>query len=489
MIEPPQGGAGRDAVPVPAPGRPRQVLLVPRRTSTRRRSRWSSRTCDPEQASAGPRRAAPSSSRPRSPTGIAVMDRTSPDVVRRSESNLERKALDGAPAHDESAASVACSPLVDIINRADRDTERLILEGLEPRDAELADEVRGRMFMFEDIVQLEDRAVQLVLRQVDTKRPGPGAQGRQATRCATRSSAQPVRACRREPARGDRAARPGPAHAGRGGPGSASSADPPARGARPDHDLAGTATMSSSSEGHRTVVLRGRVGRAVPAPRGISADLRTGRSWPGSATTRGSVDPAHRGRRRRRRAPGRARRPGRRGSARGYDAGRGRGRGPRRRRRRCRASAAGRAPRSAARAGSGRRRWTAARGPPPRCDAREAQVLRRARPAGSPTWPSSVAEALVGRAARRWPPRRRWTPSHRALALCPGRPAVHRARCTPTTSRPCPTSPSAPDRRQRRRGRRPHPRARRTRRRGRRPAPSTPGSSTALDRLREVLAR
>ena len=71
---------------------------------------------------------------------------------------------------NESAAVGGLQPLVDIINRADRTTERLILEGLEQRsDPELAEEVRRRMFMFEDIVQLEDRAVQLVLRQVETK--------------------------------------------------------------------------------------------------------------------------------------------------------------------------------------------------------------------------------------------------------------------------------------------------------------------------------
>jgi flagellar motor switch protein FliG len=59
-------------------------------------------------------------------------------------------------------------PLVEIINRADRATERLIIEGLEQRDPDLADEVKSRMFMFEDIVTLEDRSVQQILRQVET---------------------------------------------------------------------------------------------------------------------------------------------------------------------------------------------------------------------------------------------------------------------------------------------------------------------------------
>src|SRR3546814_15351300 len=59
--------------------------------------------------------------------------------------------------------------LVDILNRSDRGTERLSLETFEQNDPELADEIRQRMFVFEDITQLDDRSVQLVLRQVDTK--------------------------------------------------------------------------------------------------------------------------------------------------------------------------------------------------------------------------------------------------------------------------------------------------------------------------------
>ncbi len=59
-------------------------------------------------------------------------------------------------------------PLVTIINRSDRATERQIVEGLEALDAGLAEELKSRMFMFEDIVEIDDRSMQLVLRQVDT---------------------------------------------------------------------------------------------------------------------------------------------------------------------------------------------------------------------------------------------------------------------------------------------------------------------------------
>jgi flagellar motor switch protein FliG len=96
---------------------------------------------------------------------IAVMDRTSPDIVRSVEASLERKLSSVLQPADMSRVG-GVDPLVEIINRSDRLTERQIVEGLEALDAELADEVRSRMFMFEDIVDLEDRSVQLVLRQV-----------------------------------------------------------------------------------------------------------------------------------------------------------------------------------------------------------------------------------------------------------------------------------------------------------------------------------
>ncbi len=99
---------------------------------------------------------------------VAVMETTSPDVVRRVEAILERKLSSVLQSTDASAAG-GLKPLVDIINHSDRATERLILEGLERRDPALAEEVRSQMFMFEDITTLDDRSVQLVLRSVDSK--------------------------------------------------------------------------------------------------------------------------------------------------------------------------------------------------------------------------------------------------------------------------------------------------------------------------------
>jgi flagellar motor switch protein FliG len=98
---------------------------------------------------------------------IAVMDRTSPEIIRQVENALERK-LSAVIQPAELSAVGGVQPLVDIINRSDRATERLIMEGLEGRSPELAEEIRRRMFMFEDVVLLDDRAVQLVLRQVET---------------------------------------------------------------------------------------------------------------------------------------------------------------------------------------------------------------------------------------------------------------------------------------------------------------------------------
>ena len=97
---------------------------------------------------------------------IAVMDRTTPEIIRAVEANLERK-LSSVLQPSELSQVGGVDPLVNIINRSDRVTERQIVEGLESLDAELADEVRSRMFMFEDIVHLDDRSVQLVLRQVN----------------------------------------------------------------------------------------------------------------------------------------------------------------------------------------------------------------------------------------------------------------------------------------------------------------------------------
>jgi flagellar motor switch protein FliG len=98
---------------------------------------------------------------------IATMESTAPEVIRRVEETLERKLSSILQPTDLSTVG-GVEPLVDIINRADRSTERMILEGLAGRDPELAELIRSKMFMFEDVVTLDDRSVQLVLRDVQT---------------------------------------------------------------------------------------------------------------------------------------------------------------------------------------------------------------------------------------------------------------------------------------------------------------------------------
>ncbi len=98
---------------------------------------------------------------------IGVMDRTTPEIVRVVAEVLHRRTSSVLAPVQESVVG-GLQPLVEIINRADPGTEKLILEGLDERDHELADEVRSRMFVFDDVLGLEDRAVQLVLRAVET---------------------------------------------------------------------------------------------------------------------------------------------------------------------------------------------------------------------------------------------------------------------------------------------------------------------------------
>ncbi|MBU7008265.1 flagellar motor switch protein FliG [Phosphitispora fastidiosa] len=98
---------------------------------------------------------------------IAMMDSTSPDVIRDIERLLERKLSSVVSTDFTSAGGV--QSVVDILNRVDRTTEKTIMESMEIQDPEMAEEIKKRMFVFEDIVQLDDRAIQQILRDVDSK--------------------------------------------------------------------------------------------------------------------------------------------------------------------------------------------------------------------------------------------------------------------------------------------------------------------------------
>ncbi len=96
---------------------------------------------------------------------IAVMDRTSPDIIKEVEKVLESKL--STLVNQDFAVIGGVDAVVEILNTVDRGTEKHIMETLEIEEPELADEIRKKMFVFEDILLLDDRAIQRVLRDVD----------------------------------------------------------------------------------------------------------------------------------------------------------------------------------------------------------------------------------------------------------------------------------------------------------------------------------
>jgi len=98
---------------------------------------------------------------------IATMDRTSPEVLREVERVLEKK-LSTLSSEDYTTAG-GVESIVEILNLVDRASEKQIIEALEDEDPELAEEIKKRMFVFEDIVMLDDRAIQKVMREVDSQ--------------------------------------------------------------------------------------------------------------------------------------------------------------------------------------------------------------------------------------------------------------------------------------------------------------------------------
>ena len=97
---------------------------------------------------------------------IAQMDRTSPDVIKDVERILEKKL--SSLVNQDYTIIGGVDAIVAILNTVDRATEQHIMETLEIDEPELADEIRRKMFVFEDILSLDDRAIQRVLRDVET---------------------------------------------------------------------------------------------------------------------------------------------------------------------------------------------------------------------------------------------------------------------------------------------------------------------------------
>jgi len=98
---------------------------------------------------------------------IAKMDRTSPEVVKIIERHLEYKMSSIMSIDFMEIGGI--NYVADVMNHIDRSNEKFIFDELNKRDAKLSDEIRKRMFVFEDIVLLDDMAIQRFLRDVNSK--------------------------------------------------------------------------------------------------------------------------------------------------------------------------------------------------------------------------------------------------------------------------------------------------------------------------------
>lgn len=96
---------------------------------------------------------------------IAIMDSTSPEIIYQVEQILEEKL--SATVTQDYTQTGGIQAVVEVLNGVDRSTERTILDALEVQDPELAEEIKKRMFVFEDIVTLDNRAIQRVIREVE----------------------------------------------------------------------------------------------------------------------------------------------------------------------------------------------------------------------------------------------------------------------------------------------------------------------------------
>jgi flagellar motor switch protein FliG len=98
---------------------------------------------------------------------VAAMNETSPDVVQVVERVIRQKLSNVMTQEYSSAGGVEA--VAEILNNTDRPTERNVLDRIAEADAELAEQIRMLLFTFEDIIKLDDRSIQLVLREVDQK--------------------------------------------------------------------------------------------------------------------------------------------------------------------------------------------------------------------------------------------------------------------------------------------------------------------------------
>lgn len=98
---------------------------------------------------------------------IAQLEQTSPDVIKEVEKILEQKL--SASINQDYTVVGGIDAIVGILNGVDRSTEKSILETLEMRDGDLVEEIKKRMFIFEDIISLDRRAIQRVIQEVENQ--------------------------------------------------------------------------------------------------------------------------------------------------------------------------------------------------------------------------------------------------------------------------------------------------------------------------------
>lgn len=98
---------------------------------------------------------------------IANMDQTSPDVIKEVERGLEKRLAGLVSERFERVGGVQA--VAEILNMAGRATEKAILEGLEEDNPQLVEEIRRLMFVFEDIIRVNDKGIQAVLKEVENE--------------------------------------------------------------------------------------------------------------------------------------------------------------------------------------------------------------------------------------------------------------------------------------------------------------------------------
>ena len=98
---------------------------------------------------------------------VATMEKVSPEILKQIETTLDSHF--GSSATRDLSVSGGTKTIAEILNLVDTSTEKNILQALEAEDSELAMEIKNMMFVFEDLVLLDDRAIQRVLREVETK--------------------------------------------------------------------------------------------------------------------------------------------------------------------------------------------------------------------------------------------------------------------------------------------------------------------------------